>query len=124
MGVSRWMVRGIRGAITVDENTREAIVGAAKELVQRILSENNLESSDIASLFFTATPDLNAEFPAVGAREAGLDRVPLMCSVEMGVPGSQHRCIRVLLHANTTLSQEEIRHVYLREAKSLRPDLT
>lgn len=117
------MIRGIRGAITVDDNRRELIVEAAKELVTAMLAVNDLSAEDVASIIFTVTPDLTAEFPAVGARAAGLGLVPLLCSVEIPVPGSQPRCIRALMHANCSLRQDQVRHVYLREAQSLRPDL-
>ncbi|ACX52398.1 chorismate mutase [Ammonifex degensii KC4] len=116
-------VRGIRGAITVKENTREAILEATKELLLALVRENKLAVEDIAGIFFTLTPDLNAEFPALAARELGWHYVPLLCAREIDVPGSLPRVIRVLLLANTEKSQEEIKHLYLREAAVLRPDL-
>lgn len=119
----RWRVRGIRGATTVPTNDREAIVEAVDELVREIIKRNEIDSEDISSVIFTATKDLNAEFPAVGGRRAGLNHVPLICSTEIDVPGGQPRCLRVLMHVNTTKPQTEIRHVYLREAAALRPDL-
>lgn len=123
MGEDIWKVRGIRGAITVDRNDREAIIEATRELVQEMIERNGVAIDDIASVIFTVTEDLNAEFPAVGGRLAGLSQVPLMCATEIAVPGSQPRCLRVLMHVNTKLPQHAIRHVYLREAKALRPDL-
>lgn len=116
-------VRGIRGAINITENTKEAITSATKELLGEMLRENELISEDIASIFFTVTPDLNAEFPAWAARELGLTWVPLLCCTEINVPGSMPMVIRILIHANTTRGQREIRHIYLREAVRLRPDI-
>lgn len=116
-------VRGIRGATTVPQNTREAIVEAARELLQLMVEANDVRPEDIASAWFTTTTDLNAEFPAVAAREMGWTYVPLMCSHEMDVPGSLRMCLRILLHVNTEKRQDEIRHIYLRGARALRPDL-
>lgn len=116
-------VRGVRGAITARANTTEAIGEATKELVLRMMAENGVEPDAIASVIFSVSEDLNAAFPAEAARELGLHQVPLLCTREIDVPGSLPRCIRVLMHINTDLPQEAIRHVYLREARSLRPDL-
>jgi len=116
-------VRGIRGATTVPQNTREAIIEATRELLQLMVEANGIAPEDIASAWFTTTPDLNAEFPAVAARQLGWTFVPLMCSHEIDVPGSLRMCLRILLHVNTEKSPHEIRHVYLRGAKALRPDL-
>lgn len=118
-----WRVRGIRGAITVKTNTPAEITQAAKELVEAVVSENRIAAEDMVSIIFTATPDLNAEFPAVGARMAGLTSVPLLCMQEIPVPDGQAMCIRALFHVTTTLGQQEVRHVYLKEARKLRPDL-
>ncbi|CAA7602047.1 Chorismate mutase [Acididesulfobacillus acetoxydans] len=117
------MVRGIRGATSVEENTAEEIRTATQELLQAIVRENNLALEEIVSAVFTVTPDLNAEFPASFAREIGWERVPLLCSTEIPVQGAMPLCIRVLLHVNTELTQKEIRHIYLRRAVSLRKDL-
>ncbi|HOV78636.1 MAG TPA: chorismate mutase [Bacillota bacterium] len=117
------VLRGIRGAITVKQNSAGEIVAATRELLQAIISENGIEPEDMASVFFTVTPDLDAEFPATAARELGLKYVPLLCTTEINVPGSLDRCIRVLVHVNTRKSQKEIRHVYLKEAVRLREDL-
>lgn len=114
--------RGIRGATTVDENTTEAILGATRELLEAIVRANNLCPADIAAAIFTTTTDLNAEFPAVAARQLGWTDVALLCSHEMDVPGSLRRCIRVLLLVNSDRSQAEVVHVYLRGAKVLRTD--
>ncbi|MTI79342.1 MAG: chorismate mutase [Firmicutes bacterium] len=117
-------VRGVRGAITVEQNTAVEITKATQELLTSIIKENKISIDDICSVFFTITKDLNAQFPARAAREMGWQDVPLLCAQELDVPGSLSRCIRVLLHINTSQSQQEIEHVYLREAKKLRPDLT
>ncbi len=115
------LCRGVRGAISVEANTREAILGATRELLQEMMKVNGLEVKDIACAIFTTTPDLNAEFPAAGARELGWDEVPLLCGQEMEVPGALPRCLRVLLLANTNKRAEEMAHVYLKEAQALRP---
>ncbi len=118
------VVRGIRGAINVTENSIEAISEATATLLQEAIRENELVPEDIASIFFTVTPDINAQFPARIARQIGLDWVPLMCSTEIDVPGSMPKVIRILLHVNTYKGQHEVKHVYLREAVKLRPDLS
>ena len=115
------LCRGVRGAISVEANTREAILGATRELLQEMMKANGLEVKDIACAIFTTTPDLNAEFPAAGARELGWNDVPLLCGQEMEVPGALPRCLRVLLLANTNKRAEEMAHVYLKEAQALRP---
>ncbi len=117
------MLRGIRGATTVDADTAEAILDATEELVREIVASNSLQPEDIASALFTVTPDLRAEFPAAAARRMGWTMVPLLNFTEIGVPGRLERCVRVLLHVNTERTQAEMVHVYLREAISLRPDL-
>jgi chorismate mutase len=116
--------RGIRGATTAESNTREAILGATLELLQEMVRANDVRTEDVASAYFTTTHDLNAEFPALAARNGfGWDNVALMCGHEMSVPGSLPMCVRILLHVNTERSQAEICHVYLRGASVLRPDL-
>jgi chorismate mutase len=117
------LVRGIRGATTVDGNTREAILAAATELLEEIVTANHVERDHVASVIFSTTPDLNAEFPAVAARQMGWTDIALMCGHEMSVPGSLARCLRILMHVNTDLAAHEIRHVYLHGARALRPDL-
>jgi chorismate mutase len=117
-------VRGVRGATTVTRNQKEEILEVTKELLSTMLEVNGIETEDIASAWLTTTPDLYAEFPAVAARQIGWTQVPLMQSHEMSVPGMLPLCIRVLLHWNTEKTQGEIRHVYLREAARLRPDLS
>jgi prephenate dehydratase len=115
--------RGIRGAITAAENKPEAILGATEELLRALSAANALDPADIASAIFTVTPDLDAAFPAQAARKMGWDHVPLLDAVEIGVPGSLPRCIRVLLMWNTEQPPYAVRHIYLREAVGLRPDL-
>ncbi|WP_339747382.1 chorismate mutase [uncultured Rubinisphaera sp.] len=118
-------VRGIRGAISAAENTRESILEATRELLQAILDANQItEFEDIVSAVFTTSPDLTACFPAEAARGLGMNEVPLLCASEIAVPNSLPSCIRVLFHVNTTKSQKEIRHIYLGEAARLRPDMT
>ncbi len=115
--------RGIRGATTVEANNREAILDATSELLTALVEANGIQPDDVASAFFTTTPDLNAEFPAVAARSLGWSNVALMCGHEMAVPGSLPMCLRIMLHVNTTRTQNEIQHIYLRGAQALRPDL-
>lgn len=115
---------GIRGAITVDRDDPDEILQATRLLLETILKANpRLETKDLASALFTATEDLISVFPARAARTIGWSEVPLICAQEIPVPGSLPRCIRVLLHWNTEVSQHEIQHVYLREAQALRGDL-
>lgn len=116
--------RGIRGATTVEANTRDAILDAAREMISEIVSRNEVDTDDIASAYFSTTPDLNAEFPAVAARaDFGWHNVALMCGHEMYVPGSLSMCLRVTVMVNTEKAQKDIKHVYLRGAAVLRPDL-
>ena len=117
------MVRGIRGATTVEENERGAILEATSELLQAIVEANGLERDHVASIIFSTTPDLDADFPAVAAREDGWTDVALSCVNEMVVPGSLERCLRILMHVNTERSPGELRHIYLRGARQLRADL-
>ncbi|MBM3142427.1 MAG: chorismate mutase [Chloroflexi bacterium] len=114
--------RGIRGAITVSENTKEAIIAASKELLQNLMEANEVEISDVACILFTTTPDLNAAFPAAAARELGWTQVPLLCGHEMNVPGSLSSCLRILVLFNTNKRNEEIVHVYLGGAETLRAE--
>jgi chorismate mutase len=117
-------VRGVRGATVAIHNDAEAILSATQELLQTMLAANpGLVPEDVASIFFTVTPDLDAVHPALAARQMGWETTPLLCAQEIPVPGGMERCVRVLIHWNTTTAQSEIRHVYLREAASLRPDL-
>ncbi|MHC1783177.1 MAG: chorismate mutase [Anaerolineaceae bacterium] len=117
-------LRGIRGATTVEEDQEESVLDAAEELLNAIQQANpTLDTVDLASAIFSVTEDLRSVHPAKAARRMGWNQVPLICAQEIPVPGSLPKCIRVLLHWNTLLSQEQIQHVYLREAVSLRPDL-
>jgi chorismate mutase len=115
--------RGVRGATTVAANTRDDILSATRQLVALIVRRNGIEPRDVASAIFTTSPDLDAEFPALAARQLGWLEVPLLCGHEMAIPGSLPRCIRVLVHWNTELAQDAIQHVYIRDAEKLRPDL-
>lgn len=117
-------VRGIRGATTVTNNDRQEILDETLVLLKEIVERNQFEPEDISSIWITMTADLDAAFPALAIREMeGWNMVPLMCAVEASVQGSLQKCIRLMLHINTTKSQQEIKHVYLNEAKRLRPDL-
>jgi chorismate mutase len=104
----------VRGATTASDNTADAIREAIRELVVEVARRNQIEPDDIASALFTTTPDLNAAFPAEAVRHMGWDHVPLLGAVEMAKPGAPGRCIRVLLMWNTTRTQQEVEHVYLR----------
>jgi chorismate mutase len=116
--------RGIRGATTVENNTREAILDATRELLSEMVLANAVDKEDVASAYFTTTPGLDAEFPAVAARnDFGWTDVALMCGHEMDVPGSLHMCLRIMLLVNTDRSQADICHVAC-SAAILRPDLT
>ena len=116
--------RAIRGATTTEQNTAEDIIEATEELLRAILHYNDLQVDDMVSMFFTTTTDLNATFPAVAARgmNIGLDAVPLMCAHEMNVPGALDMVVRVMLHVNTHVPAADIKHVYLRRARDLRPE--
>ena len=117
-------VRGIRGATSVPEDNSAEILSATNELLQEILQKNEItEFEEIVSAIFTTTADLTSAFPAEAARSLEMDHVPLLCSCEIPVQGSMSRCIRVLLHVNTEKKQSEMVHVYLRNAKKLRPDI-
>jgi chorismate mutase len=118
------LCRGVRGATTVAENTREEILTATRQLVALMVRRNGIESKDVASAIFTTTPDLDAEFPALAARQLGWLEVPLLCGHEMTIPGALPRCIRVLVHCNTDKPQNAIEHIYIRDAVKLRPDLS
>ncbi len=117
------LCRGVRGATTVETNTAEAILNATTELLQTMIEANAIEQERVASVLFTTTMDLNAAFPAVAGREIGWTDIALLNAHEMAVPGALPRCIRILLHLNTERTAKQIRHIYLREATKLRPDL-
>src|SRR5437868_10787057 len=117
-------VRGIRGATRPAANARDDILSATRELLGEILRANGIVDFDeIVSILFTTTPDLTATFPAEAARELGMNLVPLLCASEIDVAGRLPRCIRVLIHVNSDKPAREMSHIYLREAKSLRPDM-
>ena len=112
--------RGIRGATTSNENTKTAIFDATQELLTNVIESNAIKSEDMAAIFFTTSPNLNADFPAVAARAMGLTEVALLCGHEMDVPSGLKDCIRVLILVNTDKNQEDLNHVYLRGAVNLR----
>jgi chorismate mutase len=114
--------RGIRGATTAEANTAEDMLEATDEMMRMLIALNEINPEDVASAYFTTTPDLNATFPAVAAREIGWLEVPLICGHEMTVAGSLQKCIRVLLHVNTYKTASEIKHVYLKGARQLRAE--
>ncbi len=116
------MCRGIRGATTVESNSRQEILVATRQLLALMIRQNNVEKTDVGSAILTTTTDLNAEFPALAARQLGWHDVALMCFHELDVPGSLRLCIRILLHWNTDKAADEIVHVYVKGAKKLRPD--
>jgi len=116
-------VRAIRGATQVAANDPTSIGEGSKELLSAILKANELEISDVISVLLTASPDLNAAFPASAAREIGFQSVPLLCAQEINVPGALPRTIRVMLHCNSARSVQQIEHVYLHGASVLRKDL-
>ncbi len=117
------LTRGVRGATTVEANSPESILEATKELLAAMLKVNELDVEYVASAFFTVTLDLNAEFPAIAARDMGWNSVALLCGHEMNKPGALPMTLRVLLHVNTEKSAREIKHIYLRGARVLRPDI-
>ena len=113
--------RGIRGAIAVSANSRKSILAATKKLLSKMVRVNELETKDIAAIFFTTTPDLDAEFPAAATRELGWpSNLALLCGHEMNVPGALPRCLRVLMIVNTEKGSDSITHIYLGEAKKLK----
>ena len=117
------MVRGLRGATTVDVDSADQVTERSQELILRIMERNELAEDDIVSVLFTATADVTSIFPATAIREIGFGAVPLLCAAEIAVPGAMHLCIRVLLHVHTTKTRDEIQHVYLHGAQGLRDDL-
>jgi len=116
--------RGVRGATIADANTSEDILKASLQLLALMIRQNGIRQEDVASAIFSTTMDLDAEFPALAARQLGWFHVPLLCGHELDVPGSIRRCIRVLLHWNTEKTADEIVHVYIKGAERLRPDLS
>jgi chorismate mutase len=118
-------VRGIRGAINVPADNPAEVLSATTELLQEIFRANDIQTfEDVASAIFTTTSDLTSAFPAEAARALGMNQVPLLCTCEIPVPNSMGRCIRILLHLNTNKTQDQMVHVYLRDARRLRPDVS
>lgn len=117
------LMRGVRGAITADDNTCEAILEATTELLHQLIDANDIQEEEVASVLFTTTPDLTACYPARAARDLGWTQVALMGFQEINVPGGLPKCIRILIHWNTTRRLDEVNHVFLRGAEVLRPDL-
>lgn len=116
--------RGVRGATTVSSNSRASILEETLKLLALMIRFNDIKSEDVGSAIFTVTSDLNAEFPALAARQLGWRDVPLLCSYEIEVAGSLKSCIRILVHWNTEKRQDQITHVYINDAQRLRPDLS
>jgi len=116
-------VRAIRGAVQVEANDREAILGGTTELVTEVMQRNALHPDDVISVVFTGTPDLTAEFPALAARKIGFQDVPLLCTTEIAVPHGMPRVVRLLMHVETDRPRPAIQHVYLRGAAALRLDI-
>jgi chorismate mutase len=116
-------LRALRGATTVEKDTREEIVSGTAHLLREMLARNAVAREDLVSIIFTATPDLRAEFPAAAAREIGISDVPLLCARELDVEGAIGRCVRILMHLYTDRDRDSLRHVYLGAARHLRDDL-
>ncbi len=117
------MIRALRGATTCSVDTPEAIADATQELLTSMMARNELAHDDVVSVILTTTPDLTSSFPATAARAVGFGDIPLLCASEINVPGSMPKCIRVLLHAYVNVARDDIHHVYLRDARTLRDDL-
>jgi chorismate mutase len=118
------LCRGVRGATTADANTREAILTATRQLLALMIRVNGIEPADVGSAIFSLTRDLDAEFPALAARQLGWLDVPLLCTYEVDVPGSLRKCVRILIHWNTEKPQHAIVPIYIKDAVKLRPDLS
>ncbi|MHB2027618.1 MAG: chorismate mutase [Acidimicrobiales bacterium] len=116
-------VQGFRGASTCRENSVSEITEVTQELLLAMLERNGISHDDVVSVVFTTTPDLTATFPAAAARGIGFGNIALLCASEINVPGAMALTIRVLLHAYTQRARSDLRHVYLRNAQSLRDDL-
>ena len=116
-------VRAVRGAIQVEANERDSILAGTAELVAEVMSRNRLSTDQVISVIFSATADLNAEFPALAARKLGFQEVPLLCCSEIPVPGAMPRVVRLMMHVETDLSRPGVQHVYLRGAAALRLDI-
>lgn len=116
-------LRGIRGATSVKKNSKREIISATKEVLLEVVKKNKIKISQISAVIFSVTKDLNAEFPARGARELGWAEVPLLCTREIDVPKGLKKCIRTLFFVNTNKTQKKMKHIYLNKAKKLREDL-
>jgi chorismate mutase len=116
-------VRAVRGAVQVEANDKAAICTGTAELVTEVMGRNNLSTDQVISVIFSATPDLDAEFPALAARKLGFQEVPLLCCSEIPVPGAMPRVVRLMMHVETELSRPQVHHVYLRGAAALRLDI-
>ena len=116
-------VRAVRGAIQVEANESAAILGGTAELVTEVMARNSLSTEQVSSVIFSATADLDAEFPALAARKLGFQEVPLLCCGEIPVPGAMPRVVRLMMHVETELPRAEVHHVYLRGAAALRQDI-
>jgi chorismate mutase len=119
----RVAVRAVRGAVQVEGNERAAILEGTAELVTEVMARNSLSTDEVISVIFTATADLDAEFPALAARKLGFQEVPLLCAGEIPVPGAMPRVVRLLMHVETDLPRSGVHHVYLRGAAALRLDI-
>lgn len=113
----------IRGAIVIDENTKECIINETKNLLEEMIEQNNVDIDDIVSIIFSATRDITASYPAPAARELGIYDASLFCVQEMYVENSLYMCIRILMYTNKNCCQKDTKHIYLNGAQSLRPDL-
>jgi chorismate mutase len=116
-------VRAVRGATQLDVDEREHLLTSTQELVQEVLRVNDLDTASLISIIFTVTADIRSEFPALAARELGLGDVPMLCSVEIDVPGAMPRVVRLMAHVDIDRPRHDVRHVYLRGAAGLRQDL-
>lgn len=117
------MVRAVRGATTVEQNSEQEILDRVCELLLAMIEQNEILKEDIISVIFSVTTDLNAAFPAVAARRLGWTDIALMCTYEIDVPGSLRKCIRAMLHFNSVKNNDELKYIYLNNARKLRPDL-
>ena len=117
-------MRAIRGAITIEEDNKEEVLQSSKELLEEIIKENALAIEEIVSITFSATKDIKSVYPALAARKIGLKKTPLLCLQEMDVENSMEKCIRMMIYVNRDCTLDEIKHVYLRKAINLRPDLS
>lgn len=117
-----WKCRGIRGATTADDNTKEAVISATKELFTKLIELNDVDQDEVAAVILTTTKDIDAAFPAVAARQMGWNNAALLCGNEMNVPGSLKSCIRILIFVNTEKGPSDIHFVYIKGAKNLRTE--